>query len=263
MKEITDINIIHKHLLEIAIAADKVLSAHDIPFIIAYGSLLGAVRHSGFIPWDDDMDFYIPMDNYNEAWDLLKCELPEPFEVVSYESNPSCTTSFYKIHDKRTLLVDKSSYTPFEKQLGVNIDLFPLIMNMDGHSQNIKKLKRLQKLNQMVYAKDIHDRWHTRILKPILQFLCPISRNAIRDKIIGYKDMFGKGNDTFSYLANFYEKEVIPQKYITPYKRISFEGYDFLAPEDYDGYLKYYFGDYMQLPPENKRIWHADGVYLR
>ena len=263
MKEIKDIRIVQDHLLNIAIAVDKVLSAHNIPFIIAYGSLLGAVRHGGFIPWDDDMDFYVPTDKYEKAWEFLLNELPFPYEVVSYKTHPGCQINFYKVHDKTTVLDDKGMYGKLEDKLGINIDLFPLIMNMDGMDSKIKDLKRLQKIQQVIFKRDILNRFWVNILKKILRFLCPVSERRMREIVISYSSRFRNGTDSYSYLANIWEKEVIPMKYFGKYSRVTFGGYAFLAPEDPDGYLKFYYGDYMQLPPEEKRHWHGDGVYYR
>ncbi len=263
MKEIKDIRIVQDHLLNIAIAVDKVLSAHNIPFIIAYGSLLGAVRHGGFIPWDDDMDFYIPTEKYEEAWECLSRELPFPYEVVSYKSHSGCQTNIYKVHDKSTILDDKGMYGMLEDKLGINIDLFPLILNIDGTDSKIKVLKRLQKIQQVVFKKDVLNRPCVNFLKKVLRTISPISENRMREMIISYSSKFRSGSDSYSYLANIWEKEIIPMKYFGNYSRVEFAGYFFLAPEDPDGYLKFYYGDYMQLPPEEKRHWHGNGVYYR
>lgn len=261
MKEIKDIKVLHKYLFNIATTVDEILTSHNIPFIIAYGSLLGAVRHGGFIPWDDDMDFYVPYDKYKEAWEVLESELKDPYEIVSYKTNQACEALFYKVHDKRTYLNDKMSYGHNGKKLGINIDLFPIVENINGSDTSITKFKREYKLYRMIFGRDPKKRPLVIFVKKLLQLLTPISKDRMTDHLIGYATKFKHGNDSFSYLANVDEKEVIPMHYFGSLSRIDFNGHKFLCPEDVDGYLRFYFGDYMKLPPIEKQKWHNEGVY--
>lgn len=261
MKEIKDIKELHENLFNIAKAVDKVLSAHNIPFIIAYGSLLGAIRHNGFIPWDDDMDFYVPISKYKDAWKVLKEELPYPYEIVSYETNKACEALFYKVQNSRTVIYDKMSYACKEQKLGINIDLFPLLENIDGNDFQIKKFQRKFKLYRMIYGRDPQKRPLVMFVKKILQWVWPKSKVSMMKSLIDYSAKFKQGTDSYSYLANIDENEIIPMRYFGKLAKIKFENYEFTCPEDVDGYLSFYFGDYMVLPPKEKQKWHNEGVY--
>lgn len=261
MRKITDINELHKYLFEMAKVIDKVLSEHDIPFIIAYGSLLGAVRHGGFIPWDDDMDFYVPYSKYEETWDVLKTELSDPYEVVSFKTNKECESMFYKVHNRRTLLNDKMSHGYDGKKLGINIDLFPLVENIKGTDSTVSVYKRYYKMYRMIYGKDPKNRPVNMLIKGVLQSICPISKEKMMTHLVDFAVKFKNGNDSFSYLANMDENEIIPMRYFGNLGKIKFLDYEFTCPEDVDGYLKFYFGDYMKLPPKEKQKWHNEGVF--
>ncbi len=262
MRKITDIKEIHVYLFEMSKAVDKVLSGHDIPFIIAYGSLLGAVRHGGFIPWDDDMDFYVPYSKYEDAWNVLRAELTEPYEVVSFKTNKECESLFFKVHNRRTLLDDKMSYGHNGKKLGINIDLFPLVENINGSDPIVSKFKKHYKIYRMIYGKDPKKRPINIIIKSILQAICPISKKKMMTNLVDFALKFKKGDDSFSYLANIDEKEVIPMRYFGDLGKIRFLDYEFTCPEDVDGYLSFYYGDYMKLPPKEKQKWHNEGVFV-
>lgn len=90
------INDIHARLLVIAKTVCHICEQHDIPIYMVGGTMLGAIRHKGFIPWDDDMDFAVTYDNYTRLKDILANELPSPFRLVTFENNKAMRSFFFE-----------------------------------------------------------------------------------------------------------------------------------------------------------------------
>lgn len=131
MSKIKDINVVHQICLGEAKAMKRVLEKHNIPFFMDGGTLLGAVRHKGFIPWDDDMDFGIMREHYSEAIKYLQAELKYPYKCISVLDSDACLFDSCKIIDVRTHIKQDDTYN--KDPLGVFIDIFSrMTILMDG-----------------------------------------------------------------------------------------------------------------------------------
>ena len=106
MRQITDISEVHQILLGIAKEFDRICRENDIPYYMLGGTMLGAVRHKGFIPWDDDMDFGVPRPYYDRLVSVLESELLHPYRCCTYRNNQGVFAPFVKIDDYRTLADD-------------------------------------------------------------------------------------------------------------------------------------------------------------
>ena len=125
MRRIESLEEEHKILLEIAKEFHRICVKHDIPYYMLGGTMLGAVRHGGFIPWDDDMDFGIPRIYFNEFLEITKSELPSYLRVSTVYNSQRITGGFAKIDDTRTYMIRKL-FRGENMQIGVNIDVFPI-----------------------------------------------------------------------------------------------------------------------------------------
>ena len=126
MKEIDNIEVIHTILLETAKVFHSICMDNKIPYFMLGGTMLGAIRHKGFIPWDDDMDFGVPRPYYNQLLQILERELPYPYRCCTYKNHQGVFAAFIKIDDSRTVAKDPRVRLPIKDQIGVNIDVFPL-----------------------------------------------------------------------------------------------------------------------------------------
>ena len=111
---------------------------HDIRYVLAYGTMLGAVRHKGFIPWDDDIDIMMPRDDYNRFIKLYNDHNPR-YQVYSIENDDSYTYTMAKVFDQETVMIDNTLWRNFDKA-GVFIDIFPLMGYRMKHRHNKKYL---------------------------------------------------------------------------------------------------------------------------
>ena len=121
-----DIEECHQILLQIAVAIDEVCTKHSIPYYMIGGTMLGAVRHGGFIPWDDDFDIAIDRRYYEPFLEKAREELPEYLSVSTYSDSNGIFFGFAKIQDSRTLAIEPTYRVDEKDRNGINIDIFPL-----------------------------------------------------------------------------------------------------------------------------------------
>ena len=141
-----DIETLHQHILQILLSVDRVCREHNIKYYCWAGTMLGAVRHKGFIPWDDDMDICMPRPDYDRFMLHAHEWLPAPLEALCIETSPTYPGGFGKIVDSSTTLIERAHS---DYLAGIYIDVFPI----DGISKNkmaqrmaVARYKALDKL---------------------------------------------------------------------------------------------------------------------
>ena len=169
-----DINQIHAILLDLAKQFDAVCRKNKIPYCMVGGTLLGAIRHKGFIPWDDDMDFGVPTEHYEEMLQAMRRDLPEGYECSTYDENEGVHTVFAKLQNKHTRIKDICLSIPLEKQIGVNIDIFPLSL-CSKDDPAIRRLNLFSHLHRLIYVNSTSGEWYKKWGKALLRLLCPLN----------------------------------------------------------------------------------------
>lgn len=261
MKKI-DINECHKLLLGIAKEFDAICTKHNIPYYMLGGTMLGAIRHKGFIPWDDDMDFGVPRTQYTKLIEILERELPVPLKCCTYINSKAVKSPFAKIVDTRTIIDDPRIDLPVEQQIGINIDIFPLDC-CDLNDNKIKTIRKWEKLSQLVYINPPHKSYTKLLIKKILRLICPFSHKYILDKICKLALSLEKGEFLANIHGRWKNREIIPVEWYGEYTRYDFEGIKLCGIKEYDKYLSKLYNNYMQLPPVEKRIAHVDNIYMK
>ena len=237
---------------------DKVCRENSIEYYLAYGTLIGAVRHKGYIPWDDDIDVMMFRNDYNRFAKVMEGCKDSPYKLLSIDNDNVYTFPFPKLCDTRTTLRrEKYRSCP---SFGIYIDIFIL----DNVPDNIKKRRsfvknfdRLRCLWECSQTKDVKNKKKT--LRTMIKFLIRrISPRTYSKLINKYAQMYNK--KTTSYCGQLllhqrgYEKDVYLKSMFGKGTRLQFETGIFPAPEDYDGCLSNCYGDYMKLPPIEERI---------
>ena len=257
---------IKNEILTILKVFDKYCNDHDIKYIIAFGTLLGAVRHKGFIPWDDDIDVVMLPEEYNKFSDEVKLD---PFlddkkrYKVCLPGDENYCYSFGKVIDTKYVVREKNISDKY------NIGLFIDIFRADYWPENkfkefwqMKKGQFLRRINEVCLRGNLEGKKYLildKLLKPVdLIFSC---FGITSEKICVMMDLIATGNKPSKFAGVISEgtgsreekKDIVFYLDTAP---IQFEDSMFPAPADYDGYLRSQYGDYMKLPVPEDRIGH-------
>ena len=245
----------------------EICEKNHLRYYLIGGSLLGAMRHKGFIPWDDDIDVGLPRPDYNRFVQIAKDYLPAHMDIKTMTSDPNYKCYFTRlINNKKKIYWDHGQYTAV---IGVWMDVFPL----DGLPENplLRKLQVFRvKLNKALYKFTQIDYVSTnRTNRPIservlIRFaqLTRIGKLMNADKRLKKLDraLQRYDYDTSAYAWNFSgcygKREIVPHIQLGGSRTAEFEGLQASIPEAAQDYLTSIYGDYMKLPPEDQRKSH-------
>ena len=229
---------------------------NNIRYSLAYGTLLGAVRHKGFIPWDDDIDVIMPRADYERFKSIYHSER-YPFSDITVNKNH--LNAMGKVYDSNTIF----SSNGVIRSYGLFIDVFVV----DNFPTNVKERLRWQKWTRFLmflnFTKnsDLNSFLRTRKrflgkAKIVMHKLLPVPRTFIQKKI---SMLSQKYNDSPTGLVGITMSrdnpfDTYPSDFFEVYTDVDFEGHKFKAISQYDAWLKICYGDYMQLPPIEKRV---------
>lgn len=229
---------LQNRMLEILICIDRICQDYNIPYWLGSGTLLGAVRHGGFIPWDDDIDIELLRPDYLKLLNILSKELPKKYALQTTQSDSGYVYLYAKVRDTQSLVKEKCIFNKQFKYNGAFIDIFPLEPTQ----------KHLAKIASVCYNRlclGIARQHGPRKLfkfnyKLLTKFIFPIFRT--------FSPAYDKGILHHTYGVGFlnYERDI---KDIFPLTKVEFEGYTFKAPYNSDAYLQKLYGkSYMNIP---------------
>lgn len=247
MREISNLEELKKIELNILKYIDMVCKKYSIRYFLAYGTLIGAVRHKGFIPWDDDADIVMPRPDYEKFIKVMKKE-KGIYRIICLEHcKKDYSYPFAKVIDSRTII--NEPWRPMKEKLGVFVDVFPLDGIGNTEKETVKNAKILLKIAKLIwYIDTVKDTFKGRILNIIGR------KNLNRVfKHIAKKNNYYKSKyvGTPSYPPNDFE--IIKKEYYLESKNVIFEDYNFPIPKNYDIILKKIYGKYMEYPPMEER----------
>lgn len=247
-------------------------SIHDccikkgIKYSLCGGTLIGAIRHKGFIPWDDDIDIFMLREEYNKFIHTFKDER-ERYVLHCLENDPKYNYPYAKVEDSRTYIAE--NVTAYK--MGVNIDVFPVDNCCDSKEESIAYIKGAKKSQTLYKGKLIipssRNTFITRMcIYGVKLFTLFSSLRSLAEKLSAYSKR-GKENSKYvaTIVSGYGVKELQLRSNFKVYITLPFENRIFCVIKEYDSYLKSVYGDYMKLPPEEKR--HSphtiDGIYLK
>ncbi len=252
---------LHNSQLKILDEIVRICEMHKIVYFLIGGTLLGAVRHSGYIPWDDDLDIAMPREDYNKFIEYAQKELKEDFILDCFKTNKKYWLPFIKIRLKNTIMAE-STLKDYNGCKGIFVDIFPLDSAKDENSIDIKKRKKTEeKIKAILMKKNI---CKIRLEQGFIFNLKVIISKCIPNKLLHSilnraMQNEGKEEKYFVNLGSQYkiEKQTHLKEKYYPAKKIKFEDREYFAPNDYEYVLtKIYGSKYMELPPVEKRVTH-------
>lgn len=248
--ETIDLKRVQKKLLEMGKNIASILESNDIPYIITFGTLLGAVRHGGFIPWDDDFDFFLFDDTYDAAIELLRKELPKDMFLEDEKSESKYFHGWAHVKDMNS---------------EVYCEQFPQdnLYNHHGLSVDLYKCKRIHSSELLDYRIVEMKKYLKRKLdKGIIDLSSYNLQRDILKEAIEKEEKNNPIEDSFIYGMAVKERFMF-EKDIFPLKKYLFDDVEFWGPNDSNSILKHFYGDYMQLPSEENRLPHYSKVVFK
>lgn len=254
-----ELNRLQKCELEALIEFDRICKKHHIPYTLYGGTLLGAVRHNGFIPWDDDIDVAVLRSDYDKLEEIFTQEMSARFFFQNHNTDKDWYRLYAKIRVNDTLYIECAHASRSIHQ-GIYIDIFPLDNIPDDQSERRRQERDFKIVNTLLSAKYIDVSSRTGLKKlcaSVIRILClPLSLNYLYSKATSvscrYKDIECK--EVKNFFGAYGDREIMPKEYMTQMHTILFEGCALSVITDYDNVLKRIYRNYMQLPPINKRV---------
>lgn len=248
--------------LEILTEFVRICEKHDIQYFLSDGTCLGAVRHKGFIPWDDDIDVSMTRTEYERFCTVCPNELSDKYAFQNFHTEKNCGLVFAKIRKKGTIFSEDYSQHINMSQ-GVWIDIFPYDNVPDDRATLEKQVNKVKFLQNLYIVKcgyhmppgmsaagkvAYYGAKFVCLFIPMGSLISKIDKEMKRYNGTPCKNLYPYGG------AYGIDKEMVPAYLCNETAPIEFEGRTFATYKDYDEYLTLHYGDYMQLPPENERV---------
>ena len=261
-QEVTDIREIQQMELGIMEYIHETCQKIGVKYFLAYGSLIGAVRHKGFIPWDDDMDICMLREDYEKLQDYLIANPDERYEVMSYKNNLNYVYPFMKVQDNHTYLLEED--VRIDSNMGIYVDILPV----DGYENDANFKNKMTKLikKRQLSCYTFKGITNTKsVLNSLIRYISVIIFYFTNtNKYVAQIEELAKSRKVSDYEEVDYliykdmNKPVWRREWLEQVTTGTFEGKKFTIPKKYHEILTSDYGDYMQLPPVEQRVSHHD-----
>lgn len=246
--------------LEIAREIKRVCEENDIRFFLLGGTYLGAVRHQGFIPWDDDMDLGMLRGEYEKFCRIAPEKLGPDYCLQTWYTEPNYGLPFGKVMKRGTVYLESKKSRRLQEN-GIYVDIFPfdsVPQDLQQRQKLAKHLLRLYRLRLMKcgykpWMEEDKVLWHKRLGYLFYQFQALFCGKQALARDYDALAEAQPDTDTVSEQSGMAQPLYVRRAWCEDLVNYTFEGEQFPAPRAYDEFLTIYYGDYMQLPPEDQR----------
>lgn len=257
---------IHKTQLEILEAFKSICKKHGLRYYAIGGTLIGVHRHKGFIPWDDDIDLGMPRPDFDKFVALQK-EYPKGYTLTNHENVPEWQFNLCQFVDSESEIIERLNELP--RKCNIWIDIFPI----DGmpanqfrrwlHAKHIMYYRYLVQMANLKTQVNVYANrpWYEHVVLKLLRYI-PMGKMVNVDwalkkmeKVLRKYD-FDKSGYAGNMLGRKREYEAVPRSWWNGPVEYPFENTTIASPDGYDAYLTHIYGNYMQMPSEDKRECH-------
>lgn len=251
--------------LEILQVIDDFCKKHNIRYSLYAGTLLGAVRHQGFIPWDDDLDICMERADYDRFVRLWEEEKPVGYVLMNKETAPGFDQSFTKIRKEHTTFLQKN-WEIGQFHTGIFVDVFPVDRIPDGR---IKRLwYRFVCLCYLIFTREFippKGSWLQKLTANALLFcIRGESRSRLRKKLLRRLTKYNQDKSLSMIMTETKAavSRILPSDLMDVFITMPFEGRECMCTAQWEAFLEIKYGDYMTLPPESGREWTHHPILL-
>lgn len=260
------INSVQKVLLDMLAWFHVFCEKNDITYYAVGGTMIGAARHQGFIPWDDDIDLAIPRNDYNRLIEMLKKPIDHYVLESPYSGSKDFLYSYSKLYDTNTTLIQ---CTRRNCKRGLYLDIFPLDGIGDTEQDALKNFKKFDRKRNFLLTRTCAIRsersWYKN-LSIVLSRMIPSFIVDDKKLSIDVDKIAQLNSEKDTYVANlggsYGSKEIVKKEIFGVPTLYKFENIEIYGPEKYDEYLTHIYGDWKQLPPIEKRKTNHDYVMM-
>ena len=232
---------------------DRICKKHQIGYWLDGGTLLGAVRHGGFIPWDDDIDIAMRQEDLNRFIDIAPSELPKGLFLQTPQNEPDSKEPIVKVRDLNSFYVEGTDNFAADYQKGLYVDIFPMIAYPTLSRKWIKRITRGVSRSYSILHKA-----HYYSLRSFAEFFWFGGKYLVNKCIWNMLYAILPKNEFISNILINNGYGIMHRKdSVFPLGTINFEGKIFSAPSNPDAYLQDLFNNYMEIPPVEKRAIHS------
>lgn len=241
--------------VEILQAVHDYCTEKGLKYSLCGGALIGAIRHKGFIPWDDDIDILMPRKDYMELCNHFN-ENTGPYKLQSLYNNPNFDLPFAKVEDSRTVIEENTNRA---HKIGVSIDVFPYDNLGNTETESYKKEQSVALWRTLYKGKMIKVTNRNSFVKKCSIYASKVVASFFTIRYLAERIDKKSGDIAFAteYVGDlvwgYGKREIVKRNVFENVVMVPFEDRQFFAFSEYDTYLRQVYGDYMQLPPEDKR----------
>jgi lipopolysaccharide cholinephosphotransferase len=249
--------------LEILSKVAEFCEEEGISYSLSFGTLLGAVRHQGYIPWDDDIDIMMLRKDYDFFVRNFNCP-GSVLQVKSVLNDSSFPLAFSKVEKLGTKMVE-AEFSDIDYEIGINIDIFPLDIIPEGTVSFPLYFLSIKAMHKILFIKSIRvdlenkNIWRNPVLillKTILTWLPYRIITQILHRFISRSNSLGSNKVMISSFPSVKMSEIFPRDIFTELIEMPFEGKKYKVIKEFQSYLTTQYGDYTELPPIEKRVSH-------